>query len=138
MREIASSLVTIVNAQPNNPDADLWREQAGSMRFYGRADGEGLDVFRPSEVVTRAVITYKPEPGFTEEARQNNVTGTIRMRAVFAADGRVRNIAVVRSLPAGLTEKAVSAARKIRFKPAFKDGHAVSQYVTLEYNFNIY
>ena len=138
MREIASSLDTIVNAQPNNPEAELWREQAGSMRFYGRVGGEASGVFRASEVATRAVITYKPEPGFTEEARRNNVTGTIRLRAVLAADGRVRNIAVVRSLPDGLTEKAVSAARKIRFKPAFRDGHAVSQYVTLEYNFNIY
>ncbi|HKG16002.1 MAG TPA: energy transducer TonB [Pyrinomonadaceae bacterium] len=57
---------------------------------------------------------------------------------MLAADGRVRNIAVVRSLPDGLTEMSVRAARKIKFKPAFKDGHAVSQYVTLEYNFNIY
>jgi TonB family protein len=138
MREIASSLETIVRAQPDNPEAELWREQAGSMLFYGRAGGEHPDIFRGSEVTVRATILAKPEPGFTEEARRNNVTGTIRLRAVLAADGRIRNIAVVRSLPDGLTERAISAARGIKFKPAFKDGHAVSQYVTLEYNFNIY
>lgn len=138
MREIGASLETIVKAQPNNSDVELWREQAGSMLFYGRAEGEHADIFRGSEVAVRAVILSKPEPGYSEEARRNNVTGTIRLRAVLAADGRIRNIAVVRSLPDGLTEMAVNAARKIRFKPAVKDGHAVSQYVTLEYNFNIY
>lgn len=138
MREIAGVLETIVNAQPNNSDAELWREQAGSMRFYGRAEGEGSGVFRPSEVLVRATILAKPEPGYSEDARRKNVSGTVRLRAVLAADGRVRNIAVVRSLPDGLTEMCVRAARQIKFKPAFKDGHDVSQYVTLEYNFNIY
>jgi TonB family protein len=138
MREIASSLETIVNAQPNNPEAGLWREQAGSMQFYGRAEDENSGIYRVSEVEVRATILSKPEPGFTEEARRNNVSGTVRLRAVLSADGRVRNIAVVRSLPDGLTELCIRAARRMRFTPAFKDGHAVSQYVTLEYNFNVY
>jgi TonB family protein len=138
MREIASSLETIVNAQPNNPEAELWREQAGSMQFYGRAEDENSGIYRVSEVEVRATILSKSEPGFTEEARRNNISGTVRLRAVLAADGRVRNIAVVRSLSDGLTELAIRAARRIRFTPAFKDGHAVSQYVTIEYNFNVY
>jgi outer membrane biosynthesis protein TonB len=37
-----------------------------------------------------------------------------------------------------LTEKAIAAARQIRFQPAQKDGRAVSQWITIEYNFNIY
>jgi TonB family protein len=36
-----------------------------------------------------------------------------------------------------LTEKAIAAAKKIKFTPAEKDGRPVSQYVTLEYNFHI-
>jgi hypothetical protein len=42
------------------------------------------------------------------------------------------------TLPEGLTEQAIEAARDIEFKPASKDGRPVSQYVTVEYNFNIY
>jgi hypothetical protein len=41
-------------------------------------------------------------------------------------------------LPDGLTEACINAARKIKFIPAMKDGRFVSQYVTIEYNFNIY
>jgi hypothetical protein len=37
-----------------------------------------------------------------------------------------------------LTEKAISAARMIKFMPAMKDGRAVSQYIQIEYNFNLY
>ena len=86
----------------------------------------------------KALITYKPEPSFTEDARKNNVTGVVRLKAILSASGAVTGISVVKGLPDGLTEKAIAAARQIRFTPAEKDGHTVSQYVTLEYNFNIY
>ncbi|MFL6254405.1 MAG: TonB family protein [Pyrinomonadaceae bacterium] len=94
--------------------------------------------FKQNEVSERAVITFKPEPGFTEEARKNNVTGTVRLRAILSASGEVSNISLIKGLPDGLTEKAMAAARQIKFRPAQKDGHIVSQYVVLEYNFNIY
>ena len=103
--------------------------------------GGAIDYTRPfkqNDVSVRALITFKPEPGFTEEARQQNVTGTVRLRAILSAGGEVTNISVVKGLPSGLTEKAIAAARQIKFRPAQKDGRAVSQYVVLEYNFNIY
>lgn len=136
MRETANRLEALADAQSANPDAALWREQASSMRLYGRAEGfKGSDTYRLSEVDARAVILSKPEPGYTGDAATNHTTGVVKLRAVLAADGRVRNIAVVRSLPDGLTELCVRAARRIRFKPAVKNSHPVSQYVTLEYHF---
>jgi len=107
----------------------------------GGGGGGGVDYSRPfrqNEVTRKALITFKPEPGFTEEARKNNVTGVVRLRAILHASGGVQNISVVKGLPDGLTEKAITAARQIRFTPAEKDGRSVSQYVVLEYNFNIY
>jgi TonB family protein len=94
--------------------------------------------FRQSEVTKKLLITYKPEPIFTEQARKFNVAGVVRLRAVLHSSGTVQNMVVVKGLPHGLTEKAIAAAKQIRFTPAEKDGHTVSQYVTLEYNFNIY
>jgi TonB family protein len=107
----------------------------------GGGGGGGVDYSRPfkqGEVTRKALITFKPEPGFTEEARKNNVTGVVRLRAILHSSGGVQGISVVKGLPDGLTEKAISAARQIRFTPAEKDGRSVSQYVVLEYNFNIY
>jgi protein TonB len=94
--------------------------------------------FRQAEVTQKALITYKPEPGFTESARRFNVTGTVRLRAILNKTGEVTNIAVIKGLPHGLTATALNAARQIKFQPAQKDGHTVSQYVVLDYNYNIY
>lgn len=96
------------------------------------------EVFTSKDVTRKAHINYKPEPLYTPEARRNNVTGTVRLRLVLAADGAVRNIVPLTTLSDGLTEQAIEAARDIKFTPASKDGRAVSQSVTVEYNFNIY
>jgi periplasmic protein TonB len=106
------------------------------------ADGNEVSnesrVFKPREVDQKAQIISRAEPQYTEEARENAVEGTVVLRAVFSADGQVTNIRVIGELPYGLTEKAVEAARRIRFAPAVKDGRAVSQYIQIEYNFNLY
>jgi TonB family protein len=122
---------------PKADDADELREEVEALRFYSETN-PARRAYTASELAQRAVIVFKPEPGFTEEARRASITGVIRLRAVLAADGQVRHILVLKRLSHGLTEKAVAAARKIKFKPATIDGQPVSQYIVLEYNFNIY
>lgn len=102
-------------------------------------DGAQPDsIFRSSQVTTRPRIVTKPEPSYTEQARQSQVTGTVVLRGVLSSSGGVENISVIRELPDGLTERAIMAARKIRFIPATKDGQFVSMWIQLEYNFNLY
>lgn len=103
-----------------------------------REEGDYTRPFESNELTRKALITYKPEPGFTEKAKHNNVSGVVRLRVLLHYSGAVKNISIVRGLPDGLTEKAIAAAKWIRFRPAEKDGRAVSQYVVIEYNFNIY
>jgi TonB family protein len=103
--------------------------------------GGGTDynkTFSGKDVTTKARVLSKPEPQYTEDARKNQVTGTVVLRAVFTSGGQVTNIKAVSGLPYGLTERAIAAARQIKFTPATKDGHAVSMYIQLEYNFNLY
>ena len=95
-------------------------------------------VLTAGDVTRKAVIIAKPQPRYTVDARRHNVTGSVRLRLVLAADGTVRDIVPLETLPDGLTDEAVEAARGIVFTPASKDGRAVSQYATIEYNFNIY
>lgn len=99
---------------------------------------QATQIYKPSEVTRKAIIVFKGAPEYTEEARQNKVTGTVTLQMVFAASGQVTNIRTVSGLPYGLTEKAINAARKIYFLPAIKDGQRVPQYIRVEYNFNIY
>ena len=117
------------------------RRQFGSDGPGGSSGNDPYDsdrVFPASKVAQRARVLAKPEPQYTDEARKNQIMGTVVLRVVFSRTGEVTNIRAVQSLPFGLTEKAIVAARQIRFSPATKDGHPVSVYMQLEYNFNLY
>jgi TonB family protein len=110
----------------------------GAMRSATDMGRDSDGPFRKRDVDTEAVITFRPEPAFTKEARENDVYGVVRLRVVLSSKGKVERVTVVKGLPDGLTEKAIAAAMQIRFTPARRYGHAVSQYVALEYYFNGY
>jgi protein TonB len=107
----------------------------------GESGGNGDGVGKPhpvAQVEQKARLLSKPEPQYTEEARRNQVSGTVVLRAVFSSSGEVVQIRALRTLPFGLTERAIAAARQIQFVPALKGGQPVSVSMQLEYNFNLY
>jgi TonB family protein len=112
--------------------------RAGGGGAGGGGGGDYSRIFTGRDVTTKARLLSKPEPQYTEEARKNQVTGTVVLKVVFSSSGQVTNIQTMRGLPNGLTEKAIAAARQIKFVPATKDGHQVSMWMQLEYNFNLY
>ena len=123
----------------NTGDGENQRGCCGSSASDGNSlDGRERHVFRGNEVETRARLLAKPEPQYTEEARRNQTTGTVVLRVVFASNGEVTQIRAISPLPFGLTERAIAAARQIKFMPALKGGHPVSVQMQLEYNFNLY
>ncbi len=83
-------------------------------------------------------ISSKPQPQYTEEARKNQISGTVRLKVVFNSNGTIGSITAVSGLGYGLTEKAIAAARNIRFEPQLKNGIPTSISKTIEYNFNLY
>jgi len=111
---------------------------SGGSNGDGGPNGEGGKPGFGGGALQRARVLSKPEPQYTEDARRNQVTGTVVLRVVFASSGEVVQIRAVRALPFGLTERAIAAARQIQFEPAKRDGHAVSVSMQLEYNFNLY
>lgn len=95
------------------------------------------DIFSVSNVTTRPQILARPVPGYTEEARRAQVEGAVKLSVVFNANGTVSDITVARALGYGLDQKAIEAARELRFVPAQKDGHAVSVRIFLEFKFTL-
>jgi TonB family protein len=95
-------------------------------------------IYPGMQVTERARVLSKPEPQYTEDARRNQITGAVVLRVVFSRTGEVTNIRAIHPLPFGLTEKAIAAARMIRFRPATRAGRPVNVYMQLEYNFNLY
>jgi len=96
------------------------------------------DTVEPMTASLKPTILYREKAKYTEEARRNRVYGTVVLNMVFRADGAITNIRIIRGLPDGLTEKAIEAARKIRFQPAVKNGTPVSAQGSLEFTFDLY
>jgi periplasmic protein TonB len=88
-------------------------------------------------VDSEPVVLNHVWPRYTDEARNNQVQGTVTVRMLVDETGTVTQVRVVRSLPFGLTEKAIEAAREVKFKPAMKDGKAVPYWLTLQLNFSL-
>ncbi len=97
-----------------------------------------VEAYLSKDLTQKAVILKTVEPSYTKKARKRQVEGNVKIKVILRADGQVEIVEVLEALPHGLTEKAIEAARKIKFKPAIKDGKTVSQYATLSYVFNVY
>jgi hypothetical protein len=84
------------------------------------------------------VIMEKPRPGYNNEARLRNISGTVSLRVQFLADGTIGNITPLMRLPFGLTDQTIKVVRAIKFRPAVVDGKPVDSEKVIEYTFSIY
>jgi TonB family protein len=94
-------------------------------------------VYKGKEVTRRAKITSYPAPDIPKDRRATEVEGQVVLDVVACKDGRITNIEVVQRQPYGTTEAAIKAARKVKFRPAEKDGQVVSQRIRFEYSFRM-
>ena len=74
---------------------------------------------------TQVEIIYKPKPVYTAEARKLQLEGEVLLEVSFGANGELHVNRVVHGLGHGLDEAAVTAANKIKFKPAQRNGSSV-------------
>jgi TonB family protein len=74
---------------------------------------------------TPVEITFKPNPVYTDEARNLKLEGEVLLEVQFAANGQLHVNRVVRGLGHGLDEAALAAANKMHFKPAMRNGQAM-------------
>ena len=119
----------------------LFANSSFTFGEMGKSQSSGApnanQTYKGKEVDKKVSVKKKPEPSYTKEARNHGVEGTVVLRCVFTSTGQVTNIHVVAGLPDGLTESAIEAAKKIKFIPATKDGHPVSMWMELQYNFHL-
>jgi TonB family protein len=104
---------------------------AGSSNTTGNASPQKQSLPETQELK----IIYAPTPTYTEKAFKNKVSGTVRLRITFLASGEIGDVVPVTQLPDGLTEQAISAAKKIKFEPARQKGVPQTVVKDLNYNF---
>lgn len=134
--DAAATVEEIIKINPVN--AEMWRERLETLRVYGKpiSPPGQRTVYGDGEVDKKARVLNAPAAIYTDAARANNTRGDVRLRLILAADGTVRNVFAIKSLPHGLTEAAMAAARQIKFEPAIRDQQAASQFATFVYEFN--
>jgi TonB family protein len=110
----------------------------GSGRGPGSGGGCCGNVYALGSGVSIPRAIYSPEPEFSEEARRIKHQGEVTLLATIGADGRTRDLVVVRSLGMGLDEKAIEAVRTWRFDPAKKDGRPVAVQMNIIVSFHLF
>jgi TonB family protein len=122
---------------------------SGKNGGLGGGDGPGSDstdlpdlpkkeVAKQPAVTVPLTIISKPRANYTEEARKQSIQGVVVLKVTFSSSGQITNIAAVKGLGGGLTERAIVAAKQIQFSPKKVNGQAVSVSKNIEYAFNMY
>ncbi|MFN7950007.1 MAG: tetratricopeptide repeat protein [Blastocatellia bacterium] len=131
-----------LSTRKNDPALKLWREQLEGLKLYADLadkNNPARQVFTTDEVTTKPVLIYKEKASYTEAARTHKVVGSVLLAMIVDESGSVRSPLVLQSLPYGMTESAIKAASKMRWKPAEKDGKPVAVVLWyVEFSFNIY
>ncbi len=121
----------------------LCTAQVSSQSKSNRSDSQANSKIARDNADNRPVIIEsKPEPEKPDKVSDTPYESTIVLRAVFRKNGKITDIKFIEAKPTGfldaaLSKKAIAAVKKIKFKPAMKDGHPVSMLMQLEYNFKL-
>jgi hypothetical protein len=92
-----------------------------------------VPMFKGKDVDTKLKILAKPKPAFSRAERRRYAGETIVLSAIFCGSGQVLEIKVKQGVSDSLNEKAIAAARNIKFTPAENDGKKVSKLLILNY-----
>ena len=85
--------------------------------------------------ISSPVFYERLKPEYTDDAASIDVVATVEISAIFGTAGRVESSEVVRWAGFGLDESALATVRKLRFKPAVKQGKPISIRGLVRYNF---
>lgn len=89
---------------------------------------------RMSEGVMEAALIHKVQPLYPAIAPAMHLAGTVRLRAIIATDGSVRQVDVISGNPL-LAQSAVAAVREWRYRPTRLNGEAVEVETLITVNF---
>lgn len=83
-------------------------------------------------------VLYRHKASYTDFARFYNIQGTVLLRVVFLASGEIGSTTNIRTLPFGLTESAINAAKLMKFEPEKVNGVARTTSRPVSFSFSIY
>lgn len=110
---------------------------ANSVPMVGALQAPEVQVHKPGNGVTLPVVVKEVKADYPREVLPEKVQGSVWMRCVVLANGKVGDIEVTRSLHPRLDREAGRALTQWEFKPGTKDGKPVPVEVTIEMTFTL-
>jgi TonB family protein len=86
---------------------------------------------------TEPAITYQIQPGYTDEARQARIQGTVTIQGIVRKDGTFDAIQVLRGLGSVLDEATIAATKQWRFRPGTRNGEPVDVQISVQVSFSL-
>ncbi|HKD10278.1 MAG TPA: TonB family protein [Bryobacteraceae bacterium] len=86
--------------------------------------------------VQAAKLLFGPKPPYPALAKASRTQGTVKLQAIIAADGAVRDVRVLAGSPL-LAMAAVDAVRQWRYQPTLLNGVAVEVLTEIDVIFNL-
>jgi TonB family protein len=84
------------------------------------------------------VCVFCPSPDYTDLARTAKYRGTVELSLIVTKDGVVNSVVVLKGAPFALTQKAIDAVQKWKFKPSKFHGQSVAVRVPVDIEFQLY
>ena len=113
----------------------------------GEGDGDGIGegfgggfgggAYRIGSGVEPPQLRRQITPEYTDDALARKIEGIVVLEVVILSSGRVGPARVIRSLDAGLDEKAIAAVREWLFVPGSFRGEAVDVLAEIEVEFRL-
>ena len=113
---------------------------AAVTAFPLTAPAQTTTVYRPGDGITLPTVVHEVKPGYTREAMDRKIQGSVWLRGGRAGDRRCRRCAESAApwMPEyGLDRQAIKATKQWKFKPGTKDGKPVAVEVTIEMTFTL-
>ena len=110
-------------------------EGDGSGIGPGSGGGTGGGPYRPGSGISPPQLQREVKPIYTDEGRRRSIEGDVVMEIVVRRDGSVGDVRLMRTLGAGLDQRAIAAVKQWRFSPARRQGAPVDILVEVAVGF---
>jgi TonB family protein len=97
-----------------------------------------VQAYKATELDRKAKILEFPHPDFGVADVQRYRNSVVVLRGLLCNSGKVTNLKVIQGVSDRVDEEAIKTAKKIKFRPAQKDGRDVSQWLNFEYRLMVW
>jgi len=95
-------------------------------------------VFNATDLDTPPNAAVRTNPVYPYKARQRNIEGFVEVKFLVGADGRISEIQIINSKPAGLFDASVlKTVPQWKFRPGVLDGRTVPSWVVTTVEFKL-